>query len=579
MLLRGFGLAHSPGQQVLFNDLEVSISLGDRVGLVGHNGSGKSTLLKLLAGVEAPDAGQLEYRNGLQSAMVEQFLPDALAHKSMLDAATAAATDGERWRAEAILFQLGFGESEFGIAVGDLSGGQQNRLMFARALVADPELLFLDEPTNHLDLATMVVFETVLTNFPGAFILVSHDRTFLDAVTRSTLFLRDQRLYRFSTSYSRAAVELADMDAAAARARAAEDRKIDALKVSAKRLATWGKVYDSEKMSRRAKNMEKRIDRMEGQRTEVSRGSPLELDVSLGEVRARQVLLIEGLGVQVADRRLFDIAEFLIRPGDRVGLLGHNGVGKSTLIRHIVAAYHNESEDRRCRIGPQTKLGYYDQELDEVAGKETLVEFIRNRLEEARVIDEQSLRGRLIHAGFPFSEHGKQVQNMSGGERARLLFLVLSLNEPNFLILDEPTNHIDIAGKEQLEAQLIGSRAALLVTSHDRRFLETVADRFLWVRDGGLVEVNSPDEFFNDRRPAAGGERRPVAGGSMAPRVSDAGTSSSMVLDDDAALARIVELEDKLNADIARKPRFQKPKLQDQWRLELAQLYERIEPR
>ena len=568
-LLRAHALTHAMGREPLFENLDVSVTTNDRIGLVGHNGSGKSTLLGVLAGAREPDSGRVERRNGLRLALVEQFLPARLAGSTLLAAATAAAPE-EPWRAEATLGQLGFSDDEFDVPVSGLSGGQQNRLMFARALVADPELLLLDEPTNHLDLATMVVFEAALAAFPGACVVVSHDREFLDTVTHSTLFLRDRRVYRFSTPYSAAISELEDMDAAAARVRAAEDRKIDELKVSAKRLATWGKVYDNEKMSRRAKSMEKRIDRMEADRTEVSRGSPLDLDVRLGEARSKQTLLMEHLSVTVAGRDLFEVDECLIRPGERVALLGHNGVGKTTLIRHIVGAAHGETEDPRCRLGPQIRLGYYDQELDEVSGRETMLAFVRNRVTGRVMVDEQTLRGRLIHAGFAYPDHGKRVEEMSGGERARLLFLVLSLNEPNFLILDEPTNHIDIAGKEQLESQLIASAAAVLVTSHDRRFLETVAERYLWIQDGRLLEVNSPTSFFEQASGATD-----VAGAAPdRARDSDDGPVDGESAED--VLALIVQLEDKLTADRQRKPRFQKPRLQAQWEAEIKALYERL---
>jgi ATPase subunit of ABC transporter with duplicated ATPase domains len=564
VLLQARDLCQSAGERMLFSGLELVVNEGDRIGLVGHNGSGKSTLLGLLAGAAAADAGEVQRRRGLRLSRVEQFLPESLSRTGLLDAVAARGAPEERWRAEVLLGEFGFGLDAFEQPVGSLSGGQQNRLMFARALMSEPELLLLDEPTNHLDLATLVVFERALTAFAGAFVLVSHDREFLDAVTGQTAFLRDGRLYRFAMPYSHARYALAEADEAAARARKAEEAQIERLRTSAKRLAEWGRNYDSEKFARRARSMARRVERLESDRTFVSDGSPLELSLDLGEARSRQALAVEDLDVDVAGRQLFHVDELILRPGDRVALLGHNGVGKTTFVRALVAAL--DGADPRIRFSPQTRLGYYDQELDEVSGAGSLMDFAVDRTRR----DEQSVRNALIHAGFAFPEHGKRVAELSGGERARLLFLVLSLNAPNFLVLDEPTNHIDIDGREALEAQLADSGATLLITSHDRRFLNTVASRYLWIRDGVVVEETGPEGFFASAPESGGGRPEPETANA-------AGTSATPAEgDEEAALARIVELEELLSADLARKPKHQKPELQAGWRAELQSLYDRL---
>ena len=546
---------------MLFRDLNLAISVGDRLGLVGHNGSGKTTLLRLLSGTEEPDGGDVMRKRGLRLGMVEQFLPTELGSGSALEAVARNAPDEELWTAQSLLSALGFAENEFQFSVRSLSGGQRNRLMFARALVSEPDLLLLDEPTNHLDLATLILFEAMILQFKGACVLVSHDRAFLDAVTSSTVFLRDERLYRFSAPYTVARHELEAMDEADARTRATEERKIDALKVSAKRLATWAKVYDNEDLSRRAKSMEKRIDRMEERKTFVTRGSPLSLDLHLGETRAKQVISVQDLSVSVYDNNLFLVDDLLIRPGSRIALLGHNGVGKTTFIKALVCAFGQEHA--QIRYSPQTTLGYYDQELDEVSGQDSMLMFVRNRVQSS----ERNIRQRLIKAGFEYAVHDKRVSSLSGGERARVLFVVLAMRQPNFLIMDEPTNHIDIQGKEQLEAQLLASRATLLVTSHDRRFLETVTDRYLWVRDGRLLECNELQSYFD-----SGSVLRERAACNPVKRlaVDDADQ-------DDRLLERIVALEVKLEADRARKRKFQKPAMQAQWLLELEELNSRLD--
>jgi ATPase subunit of ABC transporter with duplicated ATPase domains len=402
--------------------------------------------------------------------------------------------------------------------------------------------------------------------------MVSHDRDFLDAVTSSTCVLRDARSYRFARSFTSAMEELEAMDAAHTKTRAAEDRKIDALRASAKRLAQWGKVYDNEKLARRARSMERRVERLEEDRTFVTAGSPLELDLELETSRSRQALAIEALTVAVPGRVLYRVEQLVLRPGDRVALLGANGTGKSTLIRTLMAAYAEASASPQIRFSPQSRIGYYDQELDEVAGGEDMLSFTCRRVR----APEQQVRNRLISAGFPHTEHGKRVDALSGGERARLLFVVHALNSPNFLILDEPTNHIDIAGREQLESQLLSSGATLLITSHDRRFLTRVAERFLLITDDRLVELPSPEPFFLAAG-AGGGETRSAPGAATGSgKAGDAGPAAQ---DPDVLLERIVELEDKLESDRRRKAKFQKPKLQAEWRRELDALYAALEER
>ena len=547
-------LNHRVADRDLFCDLTLTINEGDRIGLVGHNGSGKSTLLRVITGELSPDAGARRLRRGLRIRAVEQFLPAELAGETAV-----VAVGCERWQAEATLAELGFSEHALDLKVRDLSGGQQNRLMFARAVVSDPDLLILDEPTNHLDLATIVRFEDALTNFGNAFVLVSHDRSFLDAVTTQTMVLRDERIYRFTGGYSDAMQRLAEADEAAAKTRAAEERKIETLRASAKRMRMWAsQVNENEKLARRARNMERRVERLEGDKTFVTQGSKLNLTVDVGRSKAREIVRIVDHDVTIGDTVLFHIDELLIRPGERLALLGHNGVGKTTFIKSLVAAIGAEDAPASYRISPQTAMGYYDQELDEVQGGGSLFDFASARVDAS----DESLRRRLINAGFPYKDHGKRVRVLSGGERARLLFLVLSMRRANFLILDEPTNHVDIEGKEQLEIDLMDGAAAVLMTSHDRRFIETVADRFVLIEGGRLTEITNPQGFFHSSdagRDSAFHQHRGTTDGAHEP-IND-------------VLVRIEELETLLAADVARKPKFQKPDRQRAWREEIDRLY------
>jgi len=216
VILQAHSLGYSAGRRMLFNGLDLAISSKDRLGLVGYNGCGKSTLLNLLAGALTADHGHISRSRGLKLARVEQFLPDSLLPLSLREVLASQVEPDEGWRADVELSRLGFSEDQMVQSIDSLSGGQLNRLMLARALISEPQLILLDEPTNHLDLATLALFEQVLAAFSGALLIVSHDRAFLDQLCPTTLVMRDQKLHRFELGYSAAREELARMDVAAA---------------------------------------------------------------------------------------------------------------------------------------------------------------------------------------------------------------------------------------------------------------------------------------------------------------------------------------------------------------------------
>jgi len=579
IVLQAHSLTYSAGRRLLFSGLDLAVNSGDRLGLVGYNGCGKSTLLNLLAGDIEADSGHITRARHLTLARVEQFLPDELLSQTLLAAVAAQLSAEGAWRANAMLAQLGFTDAQMVQTLESLSGGQLNRLMLARALVREPQLLLLDEPTNHLDLATLALFENVLGAYRGALVMVSHDRAFLDLLCPTTLLLRDQRAYRFELPYSQARTELARMDEAAALRRAAEDKKISKVKASAKRIAEWGRTYDNESFARQAKSMFKRVERMEAELTFVSKGSPLDLELSVGSSKGKRMLTLEELDVTVPGKKLFSVAECFLRPGERIALLGHNGVGKTTLIKLILQQLEKEADSppevqqlsAHIKVSPQAKLGYYDQELGALGGEnESLFDFVASSLQR----EDQGIVQALVAAGFAFEAHATPVNSLSGGERARALFAQLSLLRPNLLILDEPTNHVDIEGREQLERQLLSSDAAVLFTSHDREFVRAIAQRFWIIEHGELLEYASPDAFFASA--IKGATQRASDTQSMSAAYSTEATTDSSE-DEYELLLAIEELEVKLAADEARKPKFQKPKLQDEWRAQLERLNARLE--
>ncbi len=568
ILLQCHRLSHAMGTKSLFENLELAINAGDRIGLVGHNGCGKSTLLAVLSNVLSPDEGDISRTTGLLLETVEQFIDPALMNLNLFEALRKKLPEEERdfseYKAVVLLQQLGFVEAEFGHQVSELSGGQQNRLMFARAVINEPNLILFDEPTNHLDLKTLVIFEDFLKSLSAAYILISHDRQFLDAVTDRTLFLRDQRIYSFNQPFSDARNRLDEQDASAAATLRVEERKIRDLKASAKRLAIWGKVYDNEKIARKAKSMEKRVVKLEESKTFVTRGSGLKLDLEVRQSHANRMLQIENHVVHSPGnppKSLFSIADMYIRPGDRVALLGHNGAGKTTLIRAMIDQYRNDPALGPVKFNPQCDIGYYDQELDMLDPERSIVETLMDNCSGS----ENQFKTALIKAGFPYLDMDKKVAVLSGGEKARLMFLIIRLNQPNFLILDEPTNHIDIQGKEELESQILEAQATVLITSHDRRFVDIIADRYLVIDHGRLEEISDPREFYDSERVIA-----------LDSPESESPHATLELETEEAVLGRIVELERLLQEDLARKPKFQKPDLQAGWRSEIAALNDQL---
>ncbi len=567
ILLHAQDLSHAVGTTELFRNVDISINEGDRIGLVGHNGSGKSTLLSLLNGTVQPDKGEMVRARGLSLETVEQFVAEGLLEHTLFEALAqklpAETRPGNEYQVQRLLARLGFRDDEASHLVRDLSGGQQNRLMFARAVINAPDLILFDEPTNHLDLKTLMIFEDHLRRLDAAFLVISHDREFLDAVTDRTLVLRDQQTYSFAMPFSKASQALTEHDIAAAKARDAEEKKLHQLRESARRLALWGKVYDNKKLARKAKTMEKRADRLEAEKTFVTRGSGLDLKVEVTRSRARQMLRIEHQDItpSASTRPLFHIDDFLIRPGDRAALLGHNGVGKTTLIKAIMAAYSSPEDpfQNNINFNPQCRAGYYDQELDSLTAEHTMLETLRRHCDGT----EASYRSELIRDGFAYDDHDKTVSMLSGGERARLMFSVIRLNQPNFLILDEPTNHIDIEGRQDLEVQLLGANATILMTSHDRRFVDTVADTFWLIDNGQLQQVDDPEAFKANASITDKETEHPDA------QASD--TAPDLDTDDEL-LERMIELERLLTEDRGRKPKFQKPARQATWERELARL-------
>ncbi|EOC9241897.1 ABC-F family ATP-binding cassette domain-containing protein [Enterobacter cloacae] len=544
----------------LFDSLSFTLKKGDRIGLLGDNGCGKSTLLKVLDGTDAPAAGSVALAGHCLMARVEQHLPEAIYPLTMLDAVLAQLPTTEReslrWKAETLLTGMGFTPQDMALTSATLSGGQHTRLLLARALIGEPDLLLLDEPSNHLDLPTMLWLEQFLQNWSGSFVLVSHDRQLLDAVTNGSWILRDKMLHYFALPCTAARQALVAKDESDALRHKAEQKEIDRVTASARRLATWGKVYDNEDLARKAKQMEKQVERLKESQTELTAGSPWTLTLRGDALRADRLLEMENLGVPPAPGLpdLFHVDIARLKSGDRVAIVGRNGCGKSSLMKLIWRHFSGEPSEAGLKLHPRVSPGYYDQTLNQLPDEATIFDAL-----EPFAPAPQDRKMALISAGFPWARHGQKVSTLSGGERSRLLFVGLTLARYSLLMLDEPTNHLDMEGKEALATTLQQFDGGVLLVSHDRQLIAQSCNRFWLIEDGLLSEWHDAEAVFERLR-----ERTGLMASSASPAVADVKAQAS-----DDLLERLIALETLLAEDLARKPKHQKPHLQAQWRKEI----------
>jgi ATPase subunit of ABC transporter with duplicated ATPase domains len=478
----------------LFSGLDLTLSKGDRLGLVAANGRGKSTLLRLLAGDGEPTTGEITRARGLRTGHVTQDVPTALLPLTFRQAVMGDHDPDESWRADIALDDFAVPEDLRDRPLSALSGGWQRTAMLARVALTDPDLLLLDEPTNHLDLARIGWLERWLIGLPRdmGVILASHDRAFLDTVTTRTLFLRPEDSEVFALPYTRARAALEEADAARARRFQNDIARADQLRRQAAKLKNIGINSGSDLLVVKTKQLTERADKLEAS------ARPAHREASAGTIRlagssshARALLTLDDAQIAAPDGRpLFRTGKLWISPGDRVVVLGPNGAGKSRLLTAVQAAI--TGAPGAIRAAPSLTPGISDQELTQLARDRTPLEAITRRSD----IGDQRARALLADAGMEIAAQDAPLSRLSGGQKARLAMLVLRLARPNFYLLDEPTNHLDIDGQEALEAELSAQEAAALIVSHDRRFVTGIGTRFWQIDNRRLTEVDSPEPYF-----------------------------------------------------------------------------------
>ena len=490
--LRDLGMV-SP--RPLFQNITLSVGPGDRVGLVAANGAGKSTLLRCVAGQTDPDAGSVVLSRGARIGAVEQDIPPTLLgltlHETIRRALPPDQREHETWRVDAVLDEFATPAELRPQPVAALSGGWQRLALLARVWITEPDALLLDEPTNHLDGEKIALLETWI-NGPAAstpMLVASHDRSFLDACTTRTLFLRPGLSRIYAHSYTGARALLADDDAAQDRKHAKDAKEVTRLRRNAGELRNIGVNSGSDLLQKKSMQLRDRAERLEATMRPAHAERAGDIRLVSRDTHAKVLAALRDLTVTAPDgRALFRIAKLDIRLGDRLVLLGPNGVGKSQLVRLLRRAVTDTVPG--IQLSPSLVLGYADQGMAHLPDGQTPHRFIAAH----PGIGDGKATALLAGAGLGVDAQARPIGRLSPGQKARLGLLALRLAAPNFYLLDEPTNHVDIPGQEQLEAELLAQGATCVLVSHDRSFVAAIGTRYVEIARGQASEVDrSPD--------------------------------------------------------------------------------------
>ena len=540
----------------LFENVTFNIADHDRIGLVGKNGAGKSTLLKILCGWQQPETGTLVIASGqtvgylpqemvpdstrtvIDEAMtafshideltsLQQRLTDEIAnrtdyespdytrllnrHNEVTEQISMLGGGSRQEQTEKVLLGLGFRHDDFQRLVAEFSGGWQMRVELAKLLLQRPDFLLLDEPTNHLDIVSIQWLENFLTNYPGAVVLVSHDRTFLDNITTRTIEITAGRIYDYKCPYSEYVIQMQERRASQMAQLTAQQRQVAQIEAFIERFR-----YKATK-SKQVQSRIKMLDKMEMVKIDEVSTESIHFRFPPAPHSGKIVVEAQGLGKAYADLQVFDGVDFLLTSGKKVAFVGRNGEGKSTMAKIIVGEINDYTGS--FRLGAQVQVGYYAQnQAAMLNGEKTVFQTIDD-------IATGDIRPKIrnILGSFLFDSEDceKKVKVLSGGEKARLALAKLLLTPSNLLVLDEPTNHLDMDSKDILKNALLQYTGTLIVVSHDRDFLQGLTDSLYEFRDGGVHEFRGDIFEFLESKDAQ--EKKTAAAVVVPPVKSSAG--------------------------------------------------------
>ena len=519
------------GFNTLLEGFNLEVKTGERVSLIGVNGCGKTTILNIISKEENIEEGSIAIRNGstigyltqqpetiYNDKIVKDILYGSLKEileeentlkkyeQKMIENPTDMNLINKYLRVQEEYTRLGGYEMNtliekvsHGLNVNHLmnsmfntlSGGEQKRVVLASIIIRKPSILLLDEPTNHLDIKTLEWLEDYLNKYNGTILMVSHDRYFLDKVANKTVLVENGKAIVFYGNYTKYLEENEARIEREFKEYKDQQKLIQAMKKKIKQLEEWGKLaYPcGESFFRRAENIRKRLERIElKDKPVIKKDLPINLDIT--ERSGNIVLNLMNYTLTIEDKILIEGMKLRINIGDKVCMIGDNGCGKTTLIKAII----NQSSDR-IKIGTNIKIGYIPQQIN-FEKDETILEYARNYF----IGDESYLRAALDKFFFHGDDVFKKVSKLSGGEKVRLKLFSLIQDKCNFLILDEPTNHIDIFTKEDLESALQDFKGTLLFVSHDRYFINKLATKVVHIHDKKITEYCGNYDYFIEHK-------------------------------------------------------------------------------
>lgn len=516
------------GGNTIFSNISFSVPDNARIGLVGPNGAGKTTLLKIMTGQQEPTSGQFTINKRLKVGYIAQenaldenktiwdemlTVFDNLIEKNkritkmqeqiaehpededLLKRYDQLAYDFEQeggftYQAEikSILNGFNFKENTWQKVIGTLSGGEKTRLAFVKLLLQKPPVLLLDEPTNYLDLDTLDWLEAFLKNYQGAIITVSHDQYFLDHLANQIFELNFGKLTTFKGNYSQYVKERELMNN---QQEAAYEKQQEKIKKEEEFIQ---KNLVRASTTKRAQSRRKALDKMERIKPPKHK-QKVRINFTSDRPSGKEVLIAKDLTIGYPDKTMVSDIDFQVNKNDRVAIIGPNGIGKSTLLKTIMKKL--EPKDGSIKYGASLDIGYYDQELQSLDPSKTVLDTIWDR---HKTMPEKDVRSILASFLFTAEDIDKTVGQLSGGQKARLTLTVLSLEKDNFLLMDEPTNHLDIEAKEVLEQALDNYDGTLLFVSHDRYFINELANKIISVRDGHAKIYNGNYSYYLDEK-------------------------------------------------------------------------------
>lgn len=539
IILSAQHIAKSFGVNAVLRDVSLTVQQGDRIGLVGVNGCGKSTLMRILAGLDAQDGGEISLVRGLRVGYLAQQnmvtsgetvwnelqkvyeqvfamekklreLEDEMAHAhtdaqrfAQLSADYDRLTqrfeeaDGYSWKSmvSGVLNGLGFKPAQYDQCVDSLSGGEQTRLCLARLLLQKPDLLLLDEPTNHLDMETLQWLENYLAAYKGSVLVISHDRYFLDHVCTGIVEILMGSSEQYNGNYTRYIAQRQERFESRMRAYEIQQKEIERQQAIIARY----RMFNREKSIRAAESREKALDRMEKLEKPVDERA-IRFSFEARRRTGEDVLQLTEISKSFGEKHLFHDLTLRVRAGDRVALIGPNGVGKSTLIKIIVG--EEQPDTGFIRYGSNVDIGYYDQHQSTLHADKTVLDEIWDRFPQ---MEQSNVRGALGMFLFTGDDVFKPIHTLSGGEKGRVALTALMLRKDNLLLLDEPTNHLDMDSREVLEDALTDFGGTIITVSHDRYFINRIANRIIEMQPDGVTEYigNYDDYIERKNRPVA----------------------------------------------------------------------------